>query len=57
MKFIVEGELKLAHPRTFKKEIEANSENHAKELVYSLFGSNNGLTRKKIIIKKVAKVE
>jgi len=52
-KYIVSGKIKLKEMRTFAKEIEAPSENAAKNIVYGLFGSQNKLIRSKIIIEKV----
>ncbi len=58
MKYLVTGVLTLPHSgeRPFKKEIEAKSEEHAKDKVYALFGSHNGLKRTKIKIKEVKKL-
>ena len=43
--------------RAFTKEVEAESENHAKELVYALLGSQNGIKRSNVKIEGIAKVE
>lgn len=57
MKFAVSGTVELRNgTRSFKKEVDAKSENHAKDLVYSLFGSANGLNRNKVKIESVSKV-
>ncbi len=57
MKFTVSGIVELPNgKRPFSKEIEAKTENHAKVLVYSLFGSNNGVNRQKVKIETVTKV-
>lgn len=54
MKFTISGKIILgAEERTFTKNVEAESENAAKQKAYALFGSNNGVTRKKIKIEKV----
>ncbi len=58
MKFTVSGTVAIPNgSRKFTKEVEAQSENHAKEKVYSLFGSTNGVNRKKVKIETVAKVQ
>ena len=58
MKFEVIGNVRLGkETRSFTKEIEAPSENAAKELAYSLLGSQNGVSREKIKIDKVHKVK
>ncbi len=55
-KFIVEGSIRLEEvPRPFIKEVDAQSEAMAKDKVYALFGSNNGLQRTKIKITSVKK--
>lgn len=57
MKFRITGEIKAgAGTRKFTKEVEAKSENHAKELAYALFGSQNGLKRTNVKIAEIAKV-
>lgn len=54
MKFSVYGEITLGKgTRKFRKEVEAETENTAKEHVYALFGSMNGIKRNKIKIEKV----
>jgi len=56
MNFSVYGKIRLGtEERTFKKTVEAASENAAKEKTYALFGSQNGVKRNKIIIDKVEK--
>ncbi len=58
MKFTVNGTVEIPNgKRAFSKEVEAKSEKHAKEMVYSLFGSQNGLNRNKIRIVGVVKVK
>ena len=58
MKFSVSGRIELKNGRrTFAKEVEAKSENHAKEMVYSLFGSTNGVNRNKVKIESVSRVD
>jgi ribosomal protein L20A (L18A) len=56
MKFSIKGEFKLGEEnREFCKEIEAESENHAKELLYSLLGSQNGVKRSTVKISHIEK--
>ena len=58
MKFRVNGEMKAGSgKRQFTKEVEAKSENHAKELVYALLGSQNGIRRTNVKIAEISKVE
>lgn len=57
MKFNVSGIVEIPNgKRKFSKEVDAESEKHAKELVYSIFGSQNGINRKKVKIESVSKV-
>lgn len=57
MKFSVSGVLEIPNgKRKFSREVEAKSERHAKELVYSDFGSKNGVNRNRVKIEKVSKV-
>ena len=57
MKFRISGEMKIgSEKRTFVKEIEAKSEAHAKEMVYALFGAQNGVKRTNVKIAEIAKV-
>ncbi|MFA5050418.1 MAG: 50S ribosomal protein L18Ae [Candidatus Micrarchaeia archaeon] len=56
VKFIVSGKIKLqGKERVFEKEIDAQSEKHAKENIYAVFGSKNGLKRTNIKIERVQK--
>ncbi len=56
MKFEVSGSVRLGKSvRSFTKEVEAESENAAKQLAYSLLGSQNGVSRDKVKIEKVHK--
>lgn len=58
MKFSMKGEFKLGSEiREFSKEVEAESENHAKELLYSLLGSQNGVKRSTVKIAHIEKVQ
>ena len=56
MKFLVNGEINLGEPRKFSKEIDAKTENDARQRVYSFFGSNNGIKRSAVSISSVSKV-
>lgn len=57
MKFNVSGIIDVPNGRRkFSREVEAKSEKHAKEIVYSFFGSSTGLIRNKVKIESVAKV-
>jgi len=58
MKFNVSGKVRIkGNERTFIKEVEAKSENDAKEKILALFGSDNGLQRSMVNIEKVEKAE
>lgn len=57
MKFKVDGKIKVgSEQRVFTKEVEAKSENHATELIYALFGAQNGIKRVNIKISEIKKV-
>ncbi len=56
MEFSITGEMIIGREkRSFKKIIDAPTENAAKERLYALLGSNNGVKRSKIKIDKVEK--
>ncbi len=56
MEFSITGKMMMGkEERIFKKTVEAPTENAAKEKVYALLGSNNGVKRSKIKIDKVEK--
>lgn len=58
MKYSVSGNMKLgSENRKFTKTIEAKSENDARDKVYSLIGSVNGIQRSMISIEKVEEVK
>ncbi len=58
MEFVISGKVRLGRSeRVFTKKVDAPSENMAREKVLSLFGSNNGVKRKNILIEKVEKHE
>jgi ribosomal protein L20A (L18A) len=52
-KFNITGTIDIGEIRKFAKEVEAPTENAAKEKVLSLFGSQNGVIRSKIKIEKI----
>ncbi len=55
-KFTITGKIKLqGKERVFEKEVEAESEKHAREKVYALFGSQSGLKRTNVKIESVKK--
>jgi ribosomal protein L20A (L18A) len=57
MKYSIEGEMLLKkEKRRFHKEVEADSQKRALEVVYRALGSNHGLRRKEIKITSVQEV-
>lgn len=52
MKYTVTG---TNTKKKFTMEVDAESDNHAKELVYAHFGSRSGTRRVNIIIEEVKK--
>lgn len=54
MKYNVKG---TVDKKSFEIEVDAKSENHAKELAYAHFGSKSGAKRLKIAILEVKKNE
>jgi len=49
------GELRLGSRwNKFSKEVEANDENHAKELIFAMFGSKHKLPRRFINLLEVS---
>jgi ribosomal protein L20A (L18A) len=52
-KFTVSGTINIGEKRKFVKEIEAPTENAAKEKIYALFGSQNGIKRSGVSIEKI----
>ena len=57
MKFRINGEMKIgSETRAFTKEIEAKTEAHAKEIIYSLFGAQNGVKRSNVKIAEITEV-
>jgi ribosomal protein L20A (L18A) len=58
MKFIVEGKFKNGRTdRNFTKEIEAENENRARELAFQAIGSDHHISRSRIQIKSVGRLE
>ncbi len=58
MKYSVSGDMKLgSERRKFLKTVDAKSENDARNKVYALFGSLNGLQRSMINIVKIEEVK
>lgn len=56
MNFTILGNIKLGkEKRKFTKTVTAESENAAKDKVYALFGSQNGVKRSMIKIEKIEK--
>ncbi len=52
-KFTISGTINIGEKRKFVKEIQAPTENAAKEKIYALFGSQNGLRRSHVTIDKI----
>jgi len=56
MEFTINGTITLGkEERAFSKKVDAATENAAKEKVYALFGSENGVKRNRIKIEKIEK--
>ena len=56
MKFVLTGKLRIGDRfEKFTKKVEAKDEAGAKELTYTLFGSEHGAKRRWIDIEKVEK--
>ena len=57
MKFKMSGEIKLGtQSRKFAKEVEAETEGHAVEMLYKFLGAQNGAKRRCVKIAEIAKV-
>ena len=58
MKYKIEGivRIKSGGERKFSKSFEAKSEKHAKELLFSYFGSKNGVKRSQVKITTIGAV-
>ncbi|MCD6549315.1 50S ribosomal protein L18a [Candidatus Micrarchaeota archaeon] len=58
MFYEVKGVMRLgSEKRPFVKVVDAKSEKHAKELVYSLLGAQHGIRRTEVKIEQVVKKE
>ena len=58
MKFLITGRMRIKNEwREFSKEVEAGTEKYAKEKLYSLLGSDNGVKRGEVQIKEVKEVK
>lgn len=54
MKFTIKGEAKVGRKNLpFKKEVEADSEKHAEDVIYSTYGSKHGIARANVEIKEI----
>lgn len=54
MKFTISGVVRIGkRQRKFKKEVEANSQSHAQDKLFALFGSTNNIKRNKVKIESV----
>ena len=54
MKFTISGVISIGKDkRKFTKEVEAESESHARDVLYALFGSANRVKRNQIKIENV----
>lgn len=56
--FSINGNFKLGSQwKNFKKEVTAETEEHARELLFKTFGSKNGLPRRFINIAEIAEID
>lgn len=56
LNYVVEGKVKMGREvHDFKKDIDADSEDMAKEKLYSLLGGDHGVSRNKIQISNIRK--
>lgn len=53
VKFTISGTIDIGEKRKFVKEIDAPTENAAREKIYALFGSQNGIKRSRVAIEKI----
>ncbi len=57
MKYLIQGKMRIHKEwRKFSKEVEADTEKYARELVYSLLGSQNGVKRSEVKIESVSPI-
>jgi ribosomal protein L20A (L18A) len=58
MKYSIDGEMLLkGEKRKFHKEVEAENQKSALEIVYRALGSNHSLRRKNILVASVQEVK
>lgn len=58
MRYLIKGTIQFPDElKSFSKEVEGKSKNHAKQHLYSLFGSNNRMRRNKIKINTITKMD
>ena len=54
MEFIITGKAEIGREELpFEKEVEAKSEKHAEEVLYSMYGSKHGISRANVEIEKI----
>jgi ribosomal protein L20A (L18A) len=54
MKFLIKGTLKIKNgERSFEKEIDATSKNHAIQKIKAIFGGTYKLKENRLIIEKI----
>ncbi len=54
MEFTIKGTAEVGRETLpFEKEIEAETEKHAKDVLYSMYGSKHGVNRSKVNIEKI----
>ncbi len=57
MKFKMNGEIRLcSQSRKFEKELDAETEKHAVEMLYKILGAQNGTKRRNVKIAQITKV-
>jgi len=57
MRFRIIGSFKIKNKQQkFSKNIEAENENTAMRMFYSLMGNSHGLKRKNIVVEKIEKM-
>ncbi len=57
LKFRFKGKVRIGKEEfSFTKEVEGKSEKHALDVLYSLFGSKNGVKRTKIKVEEVERL-
>ncbi len=54
MDYIIKGTAEVGRETLpFEKEVEAESKKHAREIIYSIYGSKHGINRSKVNIEKI----